>query len=153
LHGGRVSEQLSEAAVLRGDLDRCGRWWFTVGRPRRLFVSRVPGLRDLRDRNVKRPPGWRGENASTFADHARAVCGFDERFTYGYEDADFGHRLEAAGVRGVSLRYTAPVYHLDHPRPYALPAAVAANKALYDANRAARATATPYGLPAGGSGD
>jgi glycosyltransferase involved in cell wall biosynthesis len=154
LSGGKVllsagyTSALTEAAVLRGDLERFGRWWFEVGRPRRLFASRVPGLRDLLDRNVRRPPGWRGENASTFADHARAVRGFDERFTYGFEDADFGHRLEASGVIGRSLRYRAPVYHLDHARPWRTAAVIAANRALYDANRAARATATPFGLPA-----
>jgi glycosyltransferase involved in cell wall biosynthesis len=152
LSGGKVllspsfSRALDEAAVLRGDLERLGWWWFGVGRPRRLFASRVPVLRDWLDRNVRRPPGWRGENASTFADHVRAVRGFDERFTYGFEDADFGHRLAAIGVSGRSLRYTAPVYHLDHPRPWRTDAVIATNKALYDANRAARMTATPYGL-------
>jgi glycosyltransferase involved in cell wall biosynthesis len=143
----RFSRVLDEAAVLRGDLERFGWWWFGVGRPRRLFGSRVPVLRELLDRNLKRPPGWRGENASTFAEHARAVRGFDERFTYGFEDADFGQRLAAAGVIGRSLRYRAPVYHLDHARPWRTDAVVLANKALYEANRAARVTATPFGLP------
>ena len=143
----RVSQALDEAAVLRGDLDRVAGWWLGVGKKRRLIVSRIPWLRDRLDRNVRRPPGWRGENASTFAAHARAVGGFDERFTYGYEDADFGQRLLLAGVIGQSLRYTAPVYHLDHPRPWAKPEVIAANKALYDANRAAQVIATPHGLP------
>ena len=154
LSGGKVllgphfSRALSEAAVLRGELERPGWWWLRVRRSRRLLGSWAPHLRDLLDRNVPRPPGWRGENASTFADHVRAVCGFDERFTYGFEDADFGHRLEAIGVIGRSLRYTAPVYHLDHGRPWRNEAVIAANKALYDANRLARMTATPFGLPA-----
>jgi len=142
----RFSAALDEAAVLRGDLERFGWWWLGVGRPRRLIASRVPWVRDALDRNVKRPPGWRGENASTFAEHARAVNGFDERFTYGFEDADFGHRLAAIGVIGRSLRYRAPVYHLDHPRPWRTEAVIAANKALYDANRAARVGPTPFGL-------
>ncbi len=145
----RFSRALDEAAVLRGDLERFGWWWFGVGRPRRLFAGRIPFLRDLLDRNVKRPPGWRGENASTYADHVRAVRGFDERFTYGFEDADFGHRLAALGVAGRSLRYTAPVYHLDHPRPWRTEAVIAANRALYEANRAAQMAATPFGLREG----
>lgn len=149
LLGARVSAALSEERVLRGDLDRVGAWWMGVEKKRRLVLSRVPGLRDLLDRNVRRPPGWRGENASTFAAHVRAVGGFDERFTYGYEDADFGQRLLLAGVVGQSLRYTAPVYHLDHPRPWAKPDVIAANKALYDANRAACLVETPYGLKFG----
>jgi hypothetical protein len=117
-----------------------------VEKKRRLIVSKLPGVRDLLDRRVPRPPGWRGENASTWAVHARAVGGFDERFTYGYEDADFGQRLLLAGVIGVSVRYTAPVYHLEHGRPWRNEAVIAANKALYDANRAERVIVTPYGL-------
>ena len=96
------SDQLTPEAVLGGELERFGWWWFGVRRPRRLFVSRIPGLRGMLDRNVRRPPGWRGGNASTFARYVHLVRGFDERFTYGYEDADFGHRLEAAGVIGFS---------------------------------------------------
>ncbi|MDX2168888.1 MAG: glycosyltransferase family 2 protein [Deltaproteobacteria bacterium] len=142
----RVSAQLDEAAVGRGVLDRVGSWWLGVEKKRRLIVSKLPGLRNLLDRRVPRPPGWRGENASTWAAHAHAVGGFDERFTYGYEDADFGQRLLLAGVIGVSVRYTAPVYHLEHGRPWRNDAVIAANKALYDANRAQRVVVTPYGL-------
>lgn len=146
LLGARLSAALDEAAVRRGILDRPGRWWLEVGKKRRLVISGIPLLRDLLDRNVRRPPGWRGENASTWAAHARAVGGFDERFTYGYEDADFGQRLLLAGVIGVSVRYTAPVYHLDHPRPWRNDRVIAANRALYDENRAARVVRTPHGI-------
>lgn len=154
LAGGKVilSQQLTDRltveSVQRGDFERIRFWWRDVKKRRRLIINRVPGIRALFDRNVRRPPGWRGENSSTFAEYVHLVAGFDERFTYGLEDADFGHRLEAAGVIGYSLRYTAPVFHLEHPRPYALPEMVAANRALYDANRAVRMTATPYGLRA-----
>jgi glycosyltransferase involved in cell wall biosynthesis len=142
----RLTDRLTLEAVQHGDFERIGFWWRDVEKRRRLVISRVPGLRFLFDRNVKRPPGWRGENSSTFAEYVHRVAGFDERFTYGLEDADFGHRLEATGVIGYSLRYTAPVFHLEHPRPWANPEMIAANRALYDANRAARMTATPYGL-------
>jgi glycosyltransferase involved in cell wall biosynthesis len=142
----RLTDRLSLAAVQRGDFERIRFWWRDVEKRRRLVISRVPGLRFLFDRNVKRPPGWRGENSSTFAEYVHRVAGFDERFTYGLEDADFGHRLAATGVIGYSLRYTAPVFHLEHPRPWARPEVIAANRALYEANRAVRMTATPYGL-------
>ena len=152
ISGGKVlldaaaSARVDEAAVRRGMLDRPGRWWVGVEKKRRLVASWIPGLRDALDRNVPRPPGWRGENASTWARDARAVGGFDERFTYGYEDADFGQRLLLAGVIGVSVRYSAPVYHLDHPRPWRNDAVIAVNKALYDENRAARVVRTPHGI-------
>jgi GT2 family glycosyltransferase len=76
------------------------------------------------------------------------VGGFDERFSYGFEDAEFGHRLQAAGVHGRSVRYTAPVFHLEHERPWARPEVVAANRALYEASRAERHSRTAHGLPA-----
>lgn len=142
-----MTERLSVEAVERGALDRVGVWWRHVDKPRRLIVNRLPGIRFLFDRNVRRPPGWRGGNSSTFAEYLHGVGGFDERFTYGFEDADFGHRLEAAGVIGYSLRYTAPVVHLYHTHAYVSEAGLAANKALYEANRATRMTLTPYGLP------
>jgi glycosyltransferase involved in cell wall biosynthesis len=152
LTGGKVqlsqdaTDRLTVEAVRRGELDRIGLWWRHVGKRRRLIVSRLPGIRALFDHNVKRPPAWRGENSSTFAEHVYEVGGFDERFTYGLEDADFGHRLQAAGIMPHSLRYRAPIFHLEHPRPYARPDVWEANRAIYDANRAARMTVTPYGL-------
>jgi glycosyltransferase involved in cell wall biosynthesis len=142
----RLSQQLTVADVLRGDLDRIGLWWREVDKPRRLLMNRLPLVRFLFDRNVRRPPGWRGGNSSTFAEYVHQVGGFDERFTYGWEDADFGHRLEAAGVTGYSIRYTAPVLHVAHARPYVRPADLDNNCAIYDANRAARMAFTPYGL-------
>jgi len=141
-----ASRRFTVEAVARGDLEHIGLWWRHVDKPRRLIANRLPGVRFLLDRNVRRPPGWRGGNSSTFAEHVHQVGGFDERFTYGLEDADFGHRLEASGVIGYSLRYTAPVFHFPHPHPYVGPDDVSANKALYEANRAARVARTPYGL-------
>jgi glycosyltransferase involved in cell wall biosynthesis len=142
----RLTQRFTVESVVRGDLERIGLWWAQIDKPRRLIVNRLPIIRFLLDRNVRRPPGWRGGNSSTFAEHVHRVGGFDERFTYGLEDADFGHRLEVAGVIGYSLRYTAPVFHLAHDHPYVRADELAANRALYDANRAARMTMTPYGL-------
>lgn len=143
----RFTDALDRAAIAGGQLDRMGLWWREVGKVRRLFISRLPGLRTLFDRNVPRPPAWRGENSSTFTEHVFAVGGFDERFTYGMEDADFGHRLQAAGIWPRSLRYTAPVLHLEHPRPYARSDDWQRNRAIFDANRAVHMTFTPHGLP------
>jgi glycosyltransferase involved in cell wall biosynthesis len=142
----RLTDQLTADAVRRGDFERIGLWWRHVGKRRRLIISCLPGIRTLFDRNVKRPPAWRGENSSTFAEHVHRVGGFDERFTYGLEDADFGHRLQAAGIMPRSLRYRVPVFHLEHPRQYVRDVDWAMNRAVYDANRAARMTVTPYGL-------
>lgn len=145
--GSRLSGSLTREQVERGLLDTVGWWWLGVGKPRRLLVSRLPLVRDWMNRRVPRQPAWRGENSSGFAEHIHRVGGFDQRFSYGFEDADLGHRLQAAGVRGRSVRYTAPVYHLDHPRPWGTPDVVAANRALYEENRARKLIRTPHGLP------
>lgn len=142
----RLADRLTVADVRRGLLDGVGPWWLDVGKRRRLAMSRMPRLGRWMNARVPREPSWRGENSSAFAEHLWAVGGFDERFTYGFEDADLGHRLQAQRIHGRSVRYTAPVFHLEHPRPYAKPDELAANQALYDENRARRAMRTAHGL-------
>ena len=143
-----LSERLTPAEVASGRLDRPGLWWARVNKRRRLLVRHLPLVRDAMNRRVPRQPSWRGGNSSAWAEHMRAVGGFDERFTYGFEDADFGHRLQAFGIRGRSIRYSNPVMHVEHSRPYADPLQLARNRKLYDENRAMRLIRTPYGLPA-----
>jgi hypothetical protein len=46
------------------------------------------------------------------------VNGFDNTFTYGFEDGDFGNRLINYGLTPATVRWTANVLHLDHGRPY-----------------------------------
>lgn len=153
LAGGKIplsdglSRELTVADVERGKLDGFGPWWARVRKPRRLIVSRLPVVREWMNGRVPREPAWRGENSSAFAEHLWAVGGFDERFTYGFEDADLGHRLQAYGVHGRSVRYTAPVFHLDHARPWRTREELALNYSLYEENRRLRATRTDHGLP------
>jgi glycosyltransferase involved in cell wall biosynthesis len=144
----RLTDRLTVADVRRGLLDGVGMWWLDAGKRRRLVTSRMRWLGRWMNARVPREPSWRGGNSSAFAEHLRAVGGFDERFTHGFEDADLGHRLQAHGIHGRSVRYTAPVFHLEHTRPYARPEALAANRALYEENRARRATRTAHGLQA-----
>lgn len=61
---------------------------------------------------------WLGANSSCYAEDARAINGFDNRFTYGFEDGDFGNRLENYGLRAATVRWTANTLHLWHGRPY-----------------------------------
>ena len=143
----RLSARLTPADVSSGRLDRPGLWWMRVNKRRRLLARHLPVIRDIMNRRVPREPSWRGGNSSGWAEHMRAVGGFDERFTYGFEDADFGHRLQALGVHGRSIRYSTPVMHVEHTRPYADPHQLARNRKLYDENRALRLVRTPYGLP------
>ena len=142
------SERLTPSDVSAGLLDRPGLWWMSVNKKRRLLVRHIPLIRDLMNRRVPREPSWRGGNSSGWADHIHAVGGFDERFTYGFEDADFGHRLQALGVHGRSIRYTNPVMHVEHSRPYDDPLQLKRNRKMYEENRAIRVVRTPYGIPA-----
>jgi glycosyltransferase involved in cell wall biosynthesis len=141
------SDGLTVDQVMSGHLDRPGLWWRHVNKRRRLLVSHLPVVRTIMDRRVPRQPSWRGGNSSAFAQDLKRVGGFDERFTYGFEDADLGHRLQAAGVQGRSIRYTCPVLHVEHDRPYADPSDMAHSRALYEENRARRLIWTPNGLP------
>ncbi len=152
LAGGKIpldqalTDRLTPREIEAGLLDRIGPWWRHAGKRRRLLVSRLPLVRSLLDRRHRREPAWRGENSSAFADHIREVGGFDERFSYGFEDADFGHRLQAFGLHGWSIRYTCPVIHLEHARPWSNPEVIAQNREIYDENRAAGLVRTPHGL-------
>lgn len=145
--GPAYSDRLTPHDIEERILDRQPWWASHVDKPKRLFVSHIPILRDFMDHVVRRNPGWRGGNASTFRVNLLKAGGFDERFSYGYEDADLGHRLRVLGVRGRSIRYTEPVCHVEHPRPYVTHSVVRANHETYLENRRARVGRTPHGIP------
>lgn len=89
---------------------------------------------------------WNGHNASGWKADIVATNGFDERMQYGGEDRELGERLENAGIRGLRVRYSAIVVHLDHDRGYVKPEMIANNRRIRAATRAARATRTAFGL-------
>ncbi len=89
---------------------------------------------------------WNGHNASGWKADLVAANGFDERMQYGGEDRELGERLEHAGIRGLRVRYTAIVVHLDHDRGYVRPGMIENNRRIRAATRAARATRTAFGL-------
>lgn len=61
---------------------------------------------------------WLGGNASTFRDNLFIVNGYDASLTYGAEDKELGVRLENAGIKPYSIRYSAPILHMEHERGY-----------------------------------
>jgi hypothetical protein len=89
---------------------------------------------------------WAGGNASTFRSNILLVNGFDTRMAYGGEDKEFGARLTNAGIRGRHIRYSAPLYHLDHARGYVDPQMVAANRAILGETRRTGRVRTEHGL-------
>jgi glycosyltransferase involved in cell wall biosynthesis len=82
------------------------------------------------NRNSRTPLYWLGSNSSCFRADAIAVNGFDNRFSYGFEDGDFGNRLENFGLAPRTVRWTAVLLHLWHERPWARPEVIERNQRL-----------------------
>ena len=89
---------------------------------------------------------WAGGNASAFRAALLAVNGFDETMRYGGEDKELGVRLRNSGLTGRHLRYTAPLYHLDHGRGYVDPDLKRKNRAMIHAARKTGKVWTENGL-------
>lgn len=146
------SARLTEERLCAGELDRIRPWWLGLERAHRAVFGRLPVVKDLLDGIRRGGCSWPGENSSTYKEHVERVNGFDERFTIQWEDQDFGNRLVAAGFVACSIRYRAPVFHLDHGRSYIDAEAVLRNKALMQANLEAGVVATPWGISQAGEG-
>jgi glycosyltransferase involved in cell wall biosynthesis len=119
-------------------IDRLGTWAKTMPLPHPLQA----GLDVLSP--VQR--AWCGANASAFRAAILQVNGYDETLKWGGEDKELGVRLANSGVKGQHLRFTAPLIHLDHPRPYADPEIARANKQRIREVRRSGAAATPHGI-------
>jgi GT2 family glycosyltransferase len=78
---------------------------------------------------------WAGGNSSTYRDYILEVNGFDEKMQYGAEDKEFGARLINLGISGRHLRYTAPLYHLEHSRSYVDDEQIKKNRITLSATR------------------
>lgn len=126
LSGGvvRLSQRTTDAVTLQNvsSLEIWTRDWL-----------RKHGVRDRLGRRIKLMPEtlgpvldrvslarkrWLGGNASTFRDNLFTVNGFDASLTYGAEDKELGVRLENAGIKPYSIRYSAPILHMEHERGY-----------------------------------
>ena len=91
-------------------------------------------------------PRLHGHNASAWKDDVVRVNGWDERMQYGGQDLELGERLNNAGVRGKTIRYSAICVHLEHKRGYMKPEMRQKNDAIRAQVRRDRATWTPYGI-------
>ena len=89
---------------------------------------------------------WAGCNSSSFRDEILAVNGFDETMGYGGGDKEFGVRLKNSGVKGRHLRYSAPVYHLDHDRGYSDEKTMSENRAKIVAARREKRVWARHGI-------
>jgi len=131
-----LSERITEKAIVRGDSFRTT-WLLREGRyvdRRYLRLSLPYGLRCRLNRATRTRLYWLGSNSSCFREDLMAVNGFDNRFSYGFEDGDFGNRLEMLQVTPRTVRWTAILLHLWHGRPWSDPETEAANRTLMDEN-------------------
>jgi glycosyltransferase involved in cell wall biosynthesis len=120
------------------------RGWDAGRRTIRLPRSRA--LATVLDALTPTRATWNGHNASTWREAIVAVNGFDLDMGYGGEDRALGERLVNLGYRGRRVRFRAPVLHLDHPRPYADPAVIRANRRIREEIRRSRDVRTRRGL-------
>jgi glycosyltransferase involved in cell wall biosynthesis len=139
----RLSQEAS-ARLAAADIDS-GAFERADGGDKRRYALPRPLGRAIDALLVRRTP-WKGGNASAFLEDFVRVNGYDERFGWGSEDKELGTRLEHAGVRGYSIRYSAPIFHLWHDRPYVDEAVIARNRALLAETRRTGAVRAPVGI-------
>jgi glycosyltransferase involved in cell wall biosynthesis len=147
----RLDRALSAEMVKGGTVN-----WTRKGRPpswkpktmsERLKSMPVsPSVMGILDRLSPIRCSWAGGNASTYRSNIYLVNGFDTRMAYGGEDKEFGARLTNAGVLGRHIRYSAPLYHLDHDRGYVDPQMVAANRSIIRDTRVNKRVFTEHGI-------
>jgi len=131
----RLSADLSEAItrerIADGTVFDAGWLRRTGGWNRRYLKLSLPlGLRRWLNAHATTKLYWLGSNSACWRADALAVNGFDNRFTYGFEDGDFGNRLANRGIEVSTVRWTANLLHLDHGRPYRDEAEMVRNLAM-----------------------
>ncbi|MDA7759031.1 glycosyltransferase [Amylibacter sp.] len=89
---------------------------------------------------------WSGGNASTFREHIFFVNGFNTTLNYGGEDKEFGVRLINARIKARHLRYSAPLYHLEHDRGYINDERIKENREMIINRRFDRSHKTKNGI-------
>ena len=91
----------------------------TTGYARLIFPETIGKFLDARRHGSTK--GFPGGSGSVFKSDFEKVGGFDENFTYGFEDQEFGYRLINAGVKPRRIKNCTYVLHLEHERDYAVP--------------------------------
>lgn len=113
---------------------------------RAIKLNAKPIVAYLLNRLIPTRKTWNGHNASCFKEDALTVNGFDERMKYGGLDAEFGGRLENAGLKIRRIRYNAVCLHLDHARGYANPIDMQNNRKIRQTSISQKIIETPAGI-------
>jgi glycosyltransferase involved in cell wall biosynthesis len=127
-----ASERITREAIVNGTPFEAGWLIRNGGRIDRRYLRLALDHRSRSwlNRHNRTPLYWLGSNSSCFRADAIAVNGFDNRFSYGFEDGDFGNRLENFGLTPRTVRWTAILLHLWHERPWARPDVIERNQRL-----------------------
>lgn len=139
-----TSEQITEEDVRTGRAWKLARQAKAKGRGKLLGKTRLYS----RIMNIVTPTkaSWNGGNASTWREYILNANGFDMRMRYGAEDREFGSRLENSGIHGIQLRYSLPLLHLYHNRPYRNEQDWQTNLQIWRETRRTHRKQTEYGI-------
>lgn len=136
-------QSVSSADIWTPDWLRKHGVWDRLGTRIKLMPDTLGPIMDRVSLARKR---WLGGNASTFRDNLFTVNGYDASLEYGAEDKELGVRLENAGIKPYSIRYTAPILHLEHDRGYVTRRKNHSNLALIEEHRRTGETRPRLGL-------
>lgn len=142
-----LSQRITQDDILSGrstDYD----WLAANGLKRHTLKLRLrqDWQRWLMNRMTPVKPRFHGHNASAWKHDILRVNGWDERMQYGGQDLELGERLNHAGVRGKTIRYSAICVHLEHARGYRKPGMKALNDQIRAETRRRAASWTPFGI-------
>lgn len=142
-----LSEKITREDILAGRATDYP-WLAANGLDRHTLKLRLQNerLRQLMNRLTPVKPRLHGHNASAWKDDVVRVNGWDERMQYGGQDIELGMRLENAGVRGKTIRYSAICVHLEHHRGYRKPGMREKNTAIRAETRDRRLAWTAHGI-------
>lgn len=124
------------------------RWLAANGLERHTLKLRVrrPWVQSLLNVLTPVKPRFHGHNASAWKADVVRVNGWDERMQYGGQDLELGERLNHAGIRGKTIRYSAVCVHLEHPRGYRQPGMREKNDRIRAQTRAQKLAWTAHGI-------
>ncbi len=142
-----LSQRISREDILTGRATNYD-WLAANGLDRHTLKLRLRNqrLRATLNRVTPVKPRLHGHNASVWKSDVLRVNGWDERMQYGGQDLELGERLNNAGVRGKTVRYTAICVHLEHQRSYRKPGMKEKNDLIRAETRGRRLTWTAHGI-------
>jgi GT2 family glycosyltransferase len=145
-----LSHRIARADILSGRATEY-RWLAANGLQRHTLKLRAhrPWICAALNRFTPVAPRFHGHNASVWKADIMSVNGWDERMQYGGQDLELGERLNHAGIRGKTIRYSAVCIHLEHHREHRKPGMRENCQAIRAETRRTRSTWSEHGITRG----